>query len=504
MDFDVDGLSDGELAKLSKAVAERLQRRKVLAAGAGAAVGGSFLAGQETARADPQTTQSGTYGDGDEDWNVQDIDANHVASNSVTTEEQNLKTVYVSTGNFSGSDTHAAFNNARAEHGFSDVHFIVEYQPGESLSTAMDLTDKANGEPVVIDLRGNVTFTGSGDGIAFDITSSPNGLHIDTSDFRMLGGSGTPPDAAFFIARGSGGSNVGINTIVGRGLIGGSWNAAPFYNIGGEVWRVSCRFGNSLSSGRAAMLNDESNPDNLSSPNITSQGGGVTAMRFVTSGFRSGGADHSVYLGNTRDLAMVDCYFVGGTKNYINFNATNGSLSGPYYLLRGRGENGGNSPSEVIGATAPSSGSNNIQNLVMPNGSFSGSVTNFIDLPNRTFASSWQVGSATHGGSILRTNKDGIRFADAQSNVAFWGFINQEQTGAVTVPGNLILSRWMFHGNVTSLPKSAMDQCRIVDARNAVVQYVDREAKLELDWTTGDIITRASSVTTGATDSDFT
>jgi hypothetical protein len=85
MDFDVDGLSDGELAKLSKAVAERLQRRKVLAAGAGAAVGGSFLAGQETARADPQNTESGTYGDGDEDWNVQDIDANHVASNSVTT-----------------------------------------------------------------------------------------------------------------------------------------------------------------------------------------------------------------------------------------------------------------------------------------------------------------------------------------------------------------------------------------------------------------------------------
>jgi hypothetical protein len=85
MDFDVDGLSDSELAKLSKAVAERLQRRKVLAAGAGAAVGGSFLAGQETARADPQTTQSGTFGDGDEDWNVQDIDANHVASNSVTT-----------------------------------------------------------------------------------------------------------------------------------------------------------------------------------------------------------------------------------------------------------------------------------------------------------------------------------------------------------------------------------------------------------------------------------
>jgi hypothetical protein len=87
MDFDVDGLSDRELAELSKAVAERLQRRKVLAAGAGAAVGGSFLAGQETARADPQTTQSGTYGDGDEDWNAQDIDANHVASNSVTTDD---------------------------------------------------------------------------------------------------------------------------------------------------------------------------------------------------------------------------------------------------------------------------------------------------------------------------------------------------------------------------------------------------------------------------------
>jgi len=87
--MDFDGLSDRELAELSKAVAERLQRRKVLAAGAGAAVGGSFLAGQETARADSQNTESGTYGDGDEDWNVQDIDANHVASNSVTTEEVN-------------------------------------------------------------------------------------------------------------------------------------------------------------------------------------------------------------------------------------------------------------------------------------------------------------------------------------------------------------------------------------------------------------------------------
>jgi hypothetical protein len=81
-------LTDRELAALAEQVADRLERRGVLAGGVGLAAGGAagaLLGGG--ARADPDNTQTGTFGDGNEDWDVEDITANHMDASSVETGE---------------------------------------------------------------------------------------------------------------------------------------------------------------------------------------------------------------------------------------------------------------------------------------------------------------------------------------------------------------------------------------------------------------------------------
>jgi hypothetical protein len=217
MDFDVDGLSDGELAKLSKAVAERLQRRKVLAAGAGAAVGGSFLAGQETARADPQNTESGTYGDGDEDWNVQDIDANHVASNSVTTDETSPNVAengpdliayddggtakVVSAGDrsvvYSGSDIGALINTINADFpGGIHLHLadLFNYSTDIELDKPIRITGRYNAQEGLPNaLATNPTgldYTGSGTPFhVHPTTDTVTGFHLE--NLYLNAGTGT-------------------------------------------------------------------------------------------------------------------------------------------------------------------------------------------------------------------------------------------------------------------------------------------------------------------------
>jgi hypothetical protein len=184
MDFDVDGLSDGELAELSKAVAERLQRRKVLAAGAGAAVGGSFLAGQETARADPENTESGAFGDGDEDWNVQDIDANHVASNSVTTNKETLDNTVVRVYPQEGTPTQS----------YVDVEVTPDGSGADLFPTLQDINDGALsiGKPGAVHLPAGTYNIRGGQSLTWDCGGTLIGAGYLQTHLNCVGATSGP------------------------------------------------------------------------------------------------------------------------------------------------------------------------------------------------------------------------------------------------------------------------------------------------------------------------
>ena len=236
----------------------------------------------------------------------------------------------MTTDTFSGEDTHAAFNTARNEYGFSDVRYVVEYQEGETVTTAMDLTDKPGSAPVVVDLRGDVAYT-AGDPIAFDINNSHNNLYIDTGGFLMAGnGSQSVPDACFFISRGSDSNNCAINSLMGWGMVVGDWKSAPLYNLGGEVWKFGIRLYNTFSSGTAAAMNLVNNVDGLSSVHGTAQGGVSTASLYLKCDFRGGPSDHALYFEPTRNLKFIDPYFTAGSEDFIHIDASNENGGGPH------------------------------------------------------------------------------------------------------------------------------------------------------------------------------
>lgn len=66
-----------------------LKAAGVAAAGIGAGAAGG-MAATGGARADPDSTEEGTFGNGDEDWEIQDLDGNHADLNSIETDYEQV------------------------------------------------------------------------------------------------------------------------------------------------------------------------------------------------------------------------------------------------------------------------------------------------------------------------------------------------------------------------------------------------------------------------------
>jgi len=131
----------------------QVSRRDLLGAGAGvagAAALGGFASGK--ASADPKSTQTGTFGNGDEDWDVQDITGNHADLTSLKAKQIGNTHAYASAFGTGG----AAIQSALDEHGTdpSVVHVDTEVS---SLSTA-PLTIPSN---TLVVVEEDVTLAGS-------------------------------------------------------------------------------------------------------------------------------------------------------------------------------------------------------------------------------------------------------------------------------------------------------------------------------------------------------
>jgi hypothetical protein len=200
-----------------------------------------------------------------------------VGQRDATPTTEDSDTVRVSIERYGGSDIGAAFNNAREEHGFRGVHYVID--PGNyDLRTPIDLTgirgfetDGAGGAGVTLDLQGVVLTQRTPIGI--DMTGSHNSITV-------LGGKiwGDLPknqrDVQVGVLQSRAGDSrnpSGIHQFFGL-HVSGVYEVAPLYNVSSESnGYFSCqffnkRFGNWGPEGSYGVYVGGDNPAGVESP----------------------------------------------------------------------------------------------------------------------------------------------------------------------------------------------------------------------------------------------
>jgi len=188
-----------------KEEAKTYSRRAALGLGA-AGVAGAAGYGVGSAQADPNNTQEGTIGDGDEDLDVQDMTANHVASNSINTESVN-DVLYASENKASLPSISDALDTAEA----NAPATVAVVDPGTHIVSISEQSAALYWETDNVTLR-------IGDGVTIKMA---DGEHTNSDGHVVRVGDGaTPVDGAAITGSGTIDGNKANND--GSNLLGAS------------------------------------------------------------------------------------------------------------------------------------------------------------------------------------------------------------------------------------------------------------------------------------------